>query len=393
LARVNAGTFWDNVEYLMEDFCIVDSSADGAQVPSARLIVQLDLDQWMSKFGRSDEADEGVAPPVAAATHASVGTYVRQVSNASGASRPKSAAAVGIDKKHPVAKMGALQLANQGDCPCSMFLTAEIFDADGDPVYAGVASNDGFVQKIKEVSLQVERMFWQAGENETAPLAAYHRMHLMHSQANQDKVIGPGKGRIPGDKFIPNFAAAIRQDYPSFTPCVELYNCKTLENFSTTSCVGALVFNNYVFFSFSHLLVTNHFPRVCPFAELTFEYTFADDSQPMLLSAPQLTVIHAWLEKLFSIESLTLPSMLEEICRLFGGNFRDAETVVGVGFTYMWVDADGNPLMAMHKPGTIASNKFTTRARPLGLYAPGGKHFRYVPMGHVHMKSQTVSIT
>jgi hypothetical protein len=99
----------------------------------------------------------------------------------------------------------------------------------------------------------------------------------------------------------------------------------------------------------------------------------------MLLSTSQLTAIHAWLDKLFSLESLTLPSMVEEICRLFGRDFRDAETVIGVGFTCSWVDEQGRLLMAMHKPGTIAG-KFTTLSRPLGLHAPGGKHFRYAPM-------------
>jgi hypothetical protein len=241
LARVNAGTFWDNVEYLMQDFCIVDSSAGGVQVPSARFIVQLDLDQWMSKFGLPDEADDG--PAVAAATDASLGIFIQQVCNASGASRPKSAAAVGIPKKQPVVKLGSLQLANQGDCPCNVFLTSAIFDDGGHPVHAGVTSNDGMVQTCKEVSLKVERVFWQTGDNKTAPLAAYARTRLMHSSADQNNVIGPGRGRIPGNKFIPNLAAEIRQRYPSFTPCVELYNCKTLENFSTPSHVGALAFN------------------------------------------------------------------------------------------------------------------------------------------------------
>ena len=54
-------------------------------------------------------------------------------------------------------------------------------------------------------------------------------------EAIQDAVIGPTKGRLPGDKLISNLSVEIAGTFPSVTPCVELYNCKTLEKFSTPS--------------------------------------------------------------------------------------------------------------------------------------------------------------
>jgi hypothetical protein len=237
LNTVDNNTFSQNLAYIMQDFRIVDTTPQGGQVQSARFIVQIDLDQWMSKFGHRDEAAEGVANPVAPATRTPLGIQVRQVSNASGASRPKSAAALGLGKPYSFSKLGALQLPNQGDCPCALFLAAQIADAQGELLHDEVGSSDGFVQKCKELALKAEQDHWMTGENRTAPLAVYHRARLMSTPLIQQDVIGPTKGRVPADKFIANLSAAISERFPSFTPCVELYNCKTLEMFSSPSYV------------------------------------------------------------------------------------------------------------------------------------------------------------
>ena len=237
LNTVDNNTFSQNLAYIMQEFRIVDTTQQGEQVPSARFIVQIDLDQWMSKFGHRDEAAEGVANPVAPATRTPFGIQVRQVSNASGASRPRSAAALGLGKPYSFSKLGALQLPNQGDCPCALFLAAQIADAQGELLHDEVGSSDGFVQKCKELALKAELDHWMAGENRNAPLAVYHRARLMSTPLIQQDVIGPTKGRVPADKFIANLSAAISERFPSFTPCVELYNCKTLEMFSSPSYV------------------------------------------------------------------------------------------------------------------------------------------------------------
>ena len=250
LHTVNNNTFSQNLAYIMQEFRIVDTTQQGEQVPSARFIVQIDLDQWMSKFGHRDEAAEGVVNPVAPATSTPLGIQVRQVSNASGASRPRSAAALGLGKPYSFSKLGALQLPNQGDCPCALFLAAQIADAQGELLHDEVGSSDGFVQKCKELALKAELDHWMAGENRTAPLSVYHRARLMSTPLIQQDVIGPTKGRVPADKFIVNLSAAISERFPSFTPCVELYNCKTLEMFSSPSYVCALVPNTNSRFAF-----------------------------------------------------------------------------------------------------------------------------------------------
>lgn len=81
-----------------------------------------------------DNADASTArllPVLDAATFTQCVAFLRQVSNASGVSRSKCAAAVGIHTEHPFTKLGALQLPAEGDCPGALFLTAAVLGDAG----------------------------------------------------------------------------------------------------------------------------------------------------------------------------------------------------------------------------------------------------------------------
>jgi hypothetical protein len=181
LHTISNNTFAQNAAYVMQEFRIVDTTPQGGQERSAHFIVHFDCDQWMLNFGHRDETVPVVdsANTVSAATRTPLGIQVRQVSSASGASRPKSAVVPGLGKPYSLAQLGALQIPNKGDCPCALFLTAE---------------------------LKAEQDHCRAGESSTDPLAVYHRARTVCCPLIQQDVImiRPTKSRMSFDKFIAN---------------------------------------------------------------------------------------------------------------------------------------------------------------------------------------------
>ena len=261
-----AATYAEVLALLMTPFRVKDSTGQ-TPVKRFRLIVQMDCDQWFSNLGPTNLTRP--QPPVAEFASRPLGSMVRAPADFSGPARPKSAFAVNVSPTDPVLKIGALQFPNQGDVPCNLLVSAKLRTdqvvrraaaAHADPneqaharnrrgharaggaiqnhqadalVYPDIPSNDAFVTKVKELVLMAEREYWFAPENRRLPYAVYMRERIMSDPDIQDALIGTTKGRLPADHFIHRLRDAMQEKYSSMSPCIEMYNCKTLQGFIT----------------------------------------------------------------------------------------------------------------------------------------------------------------